>query len=203
MSRPLWLLAGVTLGLGMGASLGAYRWRDPTLSHYATVRARYVKNLIAQSQPVDTLVLGDSISESTLLDGVCGKTFNAAVGGSRIGLDLELARFAIPRLKPRTIIVAIGTTHFANGEDPAFEREYSAFVRQLPARKILVGTPRSQMATAFIERTAQEIGATFVMPVTGKLTFEGVHPTPEGAVVYRSRLAAACRYPLGRVGQAH
>lgn len=182
-----------SLGVLVGVAAGAYRWRDPTLTHYPTIRAAYVHNLIAQSGPVDTLILGDSISESTLLDGVCGKTFNASVGAARVPTAYQLGRFAVPRLRPKLVVVEIGTNYFAAGDDAQFYRDYPILLRQLAGhRLILVGTPRSVKATAWIERTAQALGAQFVPPVTGRLTFEGVHPTPEGGRVYRQRLANAC-----------
>jgi hypothetical protein len=182
-----------TIGGLCGVGAGAWRWRNPYLDYYPDVRGAYVLNQIRDSGPVDTLILGDSILESTLLDDVCGKTFNASVGAAQEPKAAEIAAVALPRLKPKTIVVEIGTNTIANGEEQLFYRRYPALLRQLAGRRlILVGTPRSATVTAYIERTAQEIGAAFIPPVTGNLTKEGVHPTPEGSEVYRRLIAEAC-----------
>lgn len=181
-------LAAFAVGLGVGA----YKWRHA--SAYTQVRAGFVRDALSIAEPVDTLVLGDSISELTWLDGVCGKTFNAAVAGAKIGDVASLAPLAIERTRPKAIVLEVGTNHF--WVDPnlsEFKRQYLALVKSLPGRKILVGIPNSPAADSFVRGLAKHIHAAYVEPVTGDLTRAGTaHPTREGATVYRQRIQEAC-----------
>ena len=172
----------------------ANEWRnDMSGKAYAQTRVKFVRAALSNAGPVDTLVLGDSISEMTWLDGVCGKTFNASVGGARIGDVGKLAPFAIERTRPKLVVLQIGTNHFHSDPDLAdFKRQYLALVRLLPGRKILVGVPISSAASNFVQSVANHIHAPYVAPVTGALTSGGAHPTPAGAAVYRQRLQHAC-----------
>ena len=194
MKHAFWVLPGFLAGAAAGLGFGVFHWRSAIDAYYPATRAAYVRNQIAQAGPVDTLVIGDSISKSTFLYGVCGRTFNASVGGSTVPVELALARFAIPKLKPKTIIVETGRNYFHHGDNPAFEPDFHELLSALHGHKlILVGIPLAPKETEFVRRTAQAVGAEFVMPATGNLTIEGVHPTPKGALVYRQRIAAACR----------
>ena len=181
-------LVGCQLGLG----IGAYEWRRPRI--YTQVRAGFVRQALSVAEPVDTLVLGDSISELAWLEDVCGKTFNASVAGAKIDDVASLAPVAIQRSRPKVIVLEIGTNHFwvdPNLSD--FKRKYLALVKSLPGRKILVGIPNNSAADSFVRSVANQIHAAYVEPVTGNLTRAGtVHPMREGAVVYRRRIQQAC-----------
>ena len=182
-------LAAIALGLDE-----ANEWRrDMSGRSYTQTRAKYVRAALSNAPPVDTLVLGDSISEMTWLTGVCGKTFNAAVAGARIGDVAALAPYAIERTRPKVIVLEVGTNHFHTDPNPSdFQQQYLALLNSLPGRKILVGVPNSRAASNFVRRVASQIDAAYVEPVTGQLTSGGTHPTPEGASVYRQRVQRAC-----------
>jgi len=182
------------LGACAGLAFGVVHWRRALATEYKQTRALYVERLAEQSGPIDTLVLGDSIAETTLLDGACGRTFNAGVGNARAQVAEEIARIAIPRLHPKSIVVEIGTNYFVYGDNPEFETDYRELISEMPhdAKLVLVGTPRSETANAFIRQTAQRIGARYVAPITGDLTIEGVHPTRRGAEELRRRIEGAC-----------
>lgn len=184
----LWALV---LGLVLGVGAGAYRWRTPP---YPKVRAGFVRTQLAIAQPAETLVLGDSISESTWLENVCGSTVNASIGGASVQTIAEVAPFALRRIRPRIVVLEIGTNHFWRDKTPtaAFKSDYVSLVRSLPGKRILVGIPNSAEGNAFVEQVARLTGSAFVPPVTGPLTIDGAHPTPEGALTYRGRIAAAC-----------
>jgi hypothetical protein len=189
--------------LGLGAvglavlALGldeANEWRrDMSEKAYTQTRAKFLREELSNAEPVFTLVLGDSISAMTWLDGVCGTTFNASVPGARIGDVASLAPYAIERTRPKVIVLEVGTNHFhTNPSFSDFKRQYAALVRSLPGRKILVGVPNSPAASSFVRSVANQIEAAYVEPATGKLTRGGTHPTPEGASVYRKRIERAC-----------
>ena len=188
--------------LGIGSALAALalgldefkEWReDLSIKEYAHTRAKFVRAELSNAEPANTLVLGDSISEMTSLDGVCGKTFNASVAGARIGDVLALAPYAIQRIRPKLIVLEVGTNHFhTNPNLSDFKRQYAALVQSLPGEKILVGIPNSPAASNFVRGIASRIGAAYLEPVTGHLTNGGAHPTPEGSAVYRQRIQRAC-----------
>jgi hypothetical protein len=194
------------VGLGVGLLLlvlaldEANEWRhDLGGKGYTQARTRFVHRALSNAGPVDTLVLGDSISESTWLYDVCGKTFNASVAGAKIGNVASLAPIAIQRTRPKVIVLEVGANHFHTDARLTrdFKHQYVALIRSLPARKILVGVPNSPAASSFVRSLASHIDAAYVEPATGKLTRGGVHPTRDGAAVYRQRLEKAC-VSLGR-----
>lgn len=191
-------LVGGALAASALALNEAYEWlrgesSDPTYTKY---RATHVRAALSTAMPVNTLVLGDSISELTWLDGVCGTTFNASVAGARIGDVASLAPVAIQQTRPKVIVVQVGTNNLWTEPTPSddFKRQYLALVQSLPpGGKILVGIPNRPAASNFVRSVASDIGGAYVEPVTGKLTRDaGVHPTREGAAEYRQRIQRAC-----------
>src|SRR5215208_3481777 len=172
-------------------------WRHDEMSEkpYTHTRAQFVRKALSNAEPIDTLVLGDSISEMTWLVDVCGKTYNASAAGAKIGDVALLAPLAIQRTRPKVIVLEVGTNNLWTDPTPSddFKRQYLALVHSLPGRKILVGIPNSPAASDFVRNVASHVHAAYVEPVTGELTQSGgVHPTPEGAVVYRQRIQQAC-----------
>jgi hypothetical protein len=183
------VLAAVPLGLHE-----ANEWRpDISEKAYTQSRTTFVRMALSNAEPVDMLVLGDSISEMAWLDDVCGKTLNASVAGAKVGDIAALAPYAIQRTQPKVIVLEVGANHFHSHPDlPDFQLQYAALVQSLPGRKILVGVPNSADASSFVRSVARESDAAYFEPVTGKLTRGGVHPTRAGAAVYRQRLQQAC-----------
>jgi lysophospholipase L1-like esterase len=160
---------------------------------YSETRMGFVRTALSAAEPSDTLILGDSVSESTWLDGVCGRTFNASVGGAFVKDVAALAPEAVRSIQPKRIVLEVGANNLWGGRtDPTFRRDYRALVKSLPAKLSLVGVPNNTEADRFVRSVAQKIGAAYVEPVRGNLTIDGVHPTTEGARVYRSRIAASC-----------
>ena len=187
------------VGLGLAAFAlfldEAYEWSHDSAKTYTKTRANLVRSALSNAEPADTLVLGDSISEMTSLEGLCGKTFNASVAGAKVGDVASLAPYAIQRTHPKLIVLEVGTNHYhADGNLSDFKRQYWALVSSLPGRKILVGVPNSPAASSFVQSVARNVDAAYVEPVTGKLTRDDApsHPTPEGAAVYRQRIQQAC-----------
>ena len=157
---------------------------------YTEARMSQVKQLARQASHVDTVVLGDSITEQTSLEGACGLTFNAGVGGAKVRHVRRIAE-ATRHLSPRIIVLAIGTNDLWKDEPANFRSDYRAVVDSV-GPKVLVGTPNSEAASAFIRSEAQRISATYIPPVTGKLTSDGVHLTSAGRREYRRRIQDAC-----------
>jgi lysophospholipase L1-like esterase len=142
---------------------------------------------------VDTVALGDSITEMNALDDLCGTTFNAGVGGATIN---DLRRFVPGVLKatrPTRIVLAVGTNDvLLGGERVAqFRANYLALLDSLPVRPFaLVGVDRGD--DAFIQTEANRIGAAYVPPVAKSLTYDGIHPTRAGLKLWRERVRAVC-----------
>ena len=193
MRRALWFLPAFLMGASAGLGFGVVHWRRAIDAVYPITRALYLHRQIMEAGPIDTLVIGDSISESTYLANFCGKTFNASVGGATVPIQLPLAKLGVARLKPSTVVIQTGRNYFHAGPNPQFEPDFRALLAAVRGRKlILVGIPLAPEETEFVRREAQRSGAKFVTPVTGSLTFDGVHPTPQGGLIYRHRLEEAC-----------
>jgi lysophospholipase L1-like esterase len=175
---------------------GYFRWHRPPPPTYAETRAGFVRLNADLAPPVDFVALGDSITESVYFGPVCGSWFNAGVGGAKVGDIAAVARYVLPKLKPKIILVAAGTNDFmAGGALPAFERDYLALLATLPrAKVILMGAPNSAAASAFVRSQASARGFRYVEPITGAgLTIaDGVHLTNAGARLYRDRVKVAC-----------
>lgn len=190
----LWRSIWITVGIVLGIALGGWRWRDADPAPYQTTRMGFVRTALSMAPDSDALILGDSISESTWLDGACGFTFNASVGGASVADVARLAPYAIAQTKPETIVLEVGTNDLWNRPiNYAFKRDYLALVRSLPGRRLLVGVAVHPEGNRYIQQVAKQTGSIYVPPVTDKLTIDGAHPTPEGAREYRNRLLAQCR----------
>jgi hypothetical protein len=196
MLYPILAFGGVLAACALGVD-EYNEWRHGEMSEkaYTQTRAQFLRKVLSNADPVDTLVLGDSISEMTWLVGVCGKTYNASMAGAMIGDVASLAPVAIERTRPKVIVLEVGTNNLWADPTPtdAFKRQYLELLHSLPGRKILVGIPNSPTASDFVRDVARQDHAAYVEPVTGDLTQGGgVHPTAEGAEVYRQRIHQAC-----------
>jgi lysophospholipase L1-like esterase len=180
----------------MGAGVGYSRWHRPPPPTYAETRAGFVRLNADLAPPVDFVALGDSITESVYFGQICGTWFNAGVGGAKVDDIAGIARYVLPKLKPKTILVAVGTNDFmAGGTLPDFERGYLALLAALPpAKVILMGVPNSAAASAFVRSQAATRGFRYVKPITGAgfTIADGVHLTDAGARLYRDRVKVAC-----------
>ncbi len=159
-------------------------------------RIQFVEVRASPGRASRCVALGDSVTEETWLDDACGRTFNAAVGGSRVRHVRAVADAVLPRLKPKTIIVAVGANHFWKRPEAEFQKDYPKLLASLPsARLILMGVPNSPAASAFVQSLARQRGATYIPPVTGSGNTipDGVHLTPQGAALFRQRVQQACR----------
>ena len=172
-------LAGVKLGRHMVHPLS-----------YESQREKFVLVQAAVEGPVDTLVLGDSITESNDLDGLCGTTFAAGIGGAKIADIRRVAPTLIHLTHPKRIVLAIGTND-AWGESKSFRSDYDELLSSLPMKpSILVGIHNGD--NAFIAAQARKIGAAYVPPIPANMTWDSYHPTPDGARLWRSNVARAC-----------
>ena len=184
------LAAAVIGGILLVAAFYAGRhtaWREPG---YESQREKFVLVQAALSGPVDTLVLGDSITESNLLDGLCGKTFAAAIGGARVADMLRLAPTFIRLTNPKRIVLAIETNDTWQ-RSKTFASDYAKLLRSLPIRPfVLVGAKDD--TTGVIPSYAKAIGADYVPPIPSNLTWDGHHPTPAGARWWRDSVARSC-----------
>jgi hypothetical protein len=178
------LLAGVAIGVGAGA----LRWRHEYPPPYNETRSGFVRTALGVAGPVDTLILGDSVGESLWLD--CGRAFNASVGRSTVSDVAALAPLAL-RVKPKTTILIVGANDNWEEFSPQFERDYSALVRSLPGKLILVGVPNNARADAVVRSISRRSAeAAYIQPAMQ--TSDGVHPTVEGATKLRGRIEQAC-----------
>ncbi|WP_157217793.1 SGNH/GDSL hydrolase family protein [Flavisphingomonas formosensis] len=150
----------------------------------------------AIAPPQNFVALGDSIVESVYLSDVCGTSFNAGIGGGKIGDVQFLAESILKRLRPHMILVAVGTNDVWAGAGIAeFRQKYSELLNHLPvAKTMLMGVPNSAAASATIRDLAVAHSFTYVAPVTGPgLTVDdGAHLKSLGAIVFRNRIERAC-----------
>lgn len=153
------------LGGAFGLAAGFALWKMNRGPSYHEVRGGYVQLQATLAGQQDTVVLGDSVIESTWFQNACGRTFNAGVGGATVEEVHEIARAILPKLQPSTVIVSVGANHFWNGDDELadFEKRYRDLVEDLPKeRLVLVGVPNSNAANLQVQRIAREIEAAFL-----------------------------------------
>jgi len=164
---------------------------------YPQARSRFVLTQASFAGHFDTVVLGDSTAETEWADGVCGRTFNAGIGGARINDLLPIAPSILRDASPSVIIVSVGTNHFTAGKREwiQFSQEYPALLAQIPssARLILIGVPNDTQADDFIKAEAERRHVIHVPPLTGRLASDGIHANAEGVAVWRNLVAEACR----------
>ncbi len=194
MTRARIFLA-ITLLAVIAAALVVHLRRPvpETRESYIAERETNMLARAAQTGKVDTIVLGDSIAEMNKLDDLCGATFNAGVGAAAIE---DLRRFApavVRMTRPSHIVLAVGTNDVLLGgaHVARFRADYAALVDSLPVAPFaLVGVDRGD--NQFIKSEADRIGATYVPPIAGSMTYDGIHPTAAGLKLWRERVGAAC-----------
>lgn len=193
---PARILVHATLSVALIAVAVVVYLRRPvpeTREAYIVERETRMLARAAQAGKVDTVVLGDSITEMNRLDGLCGTTFNAGVGGAAIE---DLRRFApavVRMTRPAHIVLAIGTNDVLLGgaHVARFRADYRALLRRLTVVPFaLVGVDHGD--NRFIRAEADRIGAVFLPPVARTMTYDGVHPTEAGLKLWRERVAAVC-----------
>lgn len=179
---------------GLAAGAGLFELRDYDPPPYPQSRAPFVTQLAKQFGPSETLVLGDSLVEQTNFSAVCGRTFNAGIGGARV----QDVRRALPALigatQPERVIVAVGANHFVADDELAdFRRQYPLLLDELASRDlVLVGVSNSREASDFVQQQAQERGLTYIAPITAPLQEDGLHHTVAGSRMFREAVAATC-----------
>jgi hypothetical protein len=191
-----YVLAGAAISfiITSGAAIGYMRWGQPTemqtYVHYRSI------NLVSQAEAfgkVDTLVLGDSIVEGNALDGLCGRTFAAGVGGGGVEDLNRIVPALLAATTPHSIVVALGTNDVLEhkGEGQPFRDRYAHLISTLPVKPFaLVGIAQGQ--NEFIRHVAYKIGAVFIPPIAPALTKDGIHPTRPGLKLWRERVSAVC-----------
>ena len=184
---------------GTAFSAGLYKHVEPEQRpHYSKSRATFVTHLAEQFGQADTLVVGDSLVEQANLDGACGRTFNGGIGGARIQDLQTFLPVLIAATDPERVVIAIGTNHFAAGDEiEDFRQLFPLLVAGVSGRDlVLVGVPNSAEANQIVSNVAAAAGAAYVPPVTGPLQADGVHHTVEGSRLYREAISKGCKAAL-------
>lgn len=186
-------------------------WKlKPGPEPYPTQRARFVLRLAEQFGHADTLVIGDSLTEETLFDGACGRTFAAGVGGARPRDLAAIAPALVAATTPRLIVLEAGTNHYTAGaETTAMAADYPTLAQQLRryAPVLLVGMALSREGKATPRSAAPPLPCTYPMSVApvrgaGLIAADGVHNTAAGSRAYRRQVAAACHGARAASGRA-
>ena len=189
--------------LAIGAALGAaidHRLRPAAWRIYPERRAPFVANLASQFGDADAVVFGDSLTEQTVFDEACGRTFNAGIGGAFVEDIRDVAPLVMRAVRPETVVLSVGTNYVVDG-GPGLHRfpaAYAALARSFAgSRLILVGLRGSPAGDRIIRETAGRLHARFVPAVDGPglIGPDGVHHTPAGSRAYRAAVARACAMP--------
>lgn len=160
------------------------------------------------------VLLGDSIAYGAGPDTLCGQSvFNAAVPRNTLTNLVADAPAVVERIHPKSVVVAIGVNDAVLPKDSVevWKQRYLDFITELhPRRLILVEinpldetVPRRNplydrdyivRQNAALRDIARQIGAELVPAPAHALTFDGLHPSPAGAALWRERLTrTACR----------
>lgn len=159
--------------------------------------ASWERDVLAEAQrtgKVDTIALGDSITQMIQLDNLCGRTFNAGVSGATIDDVRRMAPSFLAATHPDYVVLAIGTNDVLRGGEFAarFRSNYSALLASLPIKPFaLLGVANGD--NGFIAAEAAKIGAAYIPPLPRGLTWDdGIHPNTPGGMVWRSRVEKVC-----------
>ncbi len=159
------------------------------------------------------VLLGDSIAYGAGPASLCGQpVFNAAVPRSTVRDVLSDGPPVVARIQPKAVVVAIGVNDAVLPKESVdtWKQRYLALLAKLaPAHPILVEInpidetypnrnrlyDRAYMArqNVALREIATQTGAQLVPAPTHALTFDGLHPSPAGAALWRDRLSrVAC-----------
>jgi len=184
-------LGGVALGLGAGYA----RWNG-LFPGYIHGRQLMLERQAEQIPQGRTVLIGDSVTEQVFVDDLCGGTLNAAISRSASDNALELARVILPRIRPKRLIVEVGSNDsisLLSSDD--FRRNVEVIITLAPqARLVLFGVPRDPRLSAIVAEIARRHEALYVDPPKGPaLTIDGTHPNAAGRRLWRQEIARSCQ----------
>lgn len=148
------------------------------------------------------LLVGDSLSERSGITSLCGQpVFNAGISSATLAQMAPLAVRLKDTLQPSQVFLALGTNDAGQGTDPAaFERDYRALVSAMaPLRVVIVALPAvgagatiKQQSVDQLNGLVRKLPAARHVPAFAVPTVDGIHPTSDGAAIWRDRIAAGC-----------
>lgn len=194
--RTVFLVLGIAIGFFVtsAAAVVYVRWCQPTsIAEYVRTRSIHIVSQAEAAGKADTLVLGDSIVEGNSLDGVCGRTFAAGVGGGTVADLAKITPALVAATQPNRIVVALGTNDVLQrkADGLPFRQRYLALLGSLPVKPFaLVGVANGP--NDFIQRTASKIGAAYIPPIAASLTRDDIHPALPGRKLWKKRIARVC-----------
>ena len=202
MNRTLYTAIGL---LTLIAATFAYLWATaPTPTDTYIDRRLDILTKASERTPAGmTLLIGDSISERSGMETLCGSpVFNAGVSAATLGQVQDRAIAIADTLDPKLTIVALGANDARLGNDLAeWEAAFGNLLDALPRPLLVVSLPdlenteRAAFVAPFnaaIDRQAKARNLPLVAPVRYDVS-DGMHQSPAGAVTWRDALAAkAC-----------
>ncbi|ANU08821.1 SGNH/GDSL hydrolase family protein [Paraurantiacibacter namhicola] len=161
---------------------------------YPQGRSHYTRQQAAHFGKADSVIIGDSLVEQTDFSGVCGRTFQAGLGGSSAVDAINALPAIVQHTDPKVVFIAIGTNYFTSGDQLAdLENEYPYLIDAADGRQVvLVGIHNSDKGDAFIAALAKDAGYEFVAMPEGPLMMDKLHFTTEGSERFRQAIAEAC-----------
>jgi lysophospholipase L1-like esterase len=185
-------LAIALVAFSIGVAAGWIRWKKPAPSNY---RSTVIREHARQFPPNGTLVIGDSLVERQRLCDICGPALNAGISGATSADLLELATDLIGTVKPRWVVLNVGTNDVAQKiSTKQLEANVQRMISTINDAKVLVvGVPGGGQADDALRVAASRYGAAFIVyPVTDVTdTTDGLHLNAAGAAKWQAAVRAA------------
>jgi lysophospholipase L1-like esterase len=190
----------ITLILAVLVGLIGTVWykKRPTL---AERRAQVIKDA-PRFPKGQVLLIGDSITEAENIPELCGlKVFNAGIRGTRVEHWLKLAPWLVRTTEPKIVIFALGTNNAATAHPfnlPVWAKEYRGI---RPAGSYVVGlwpveeakNPVYSQARVALMNSVLSNEPHYVKPPVVPMTWDGVHLTRQGQLLWAANLQSICR----------
>lgn len=177
-----------------------------------TIRTEVTIESFFSDAPV--VLLGDSIAYGAGPDTLCGQNvFNAAVPRNTLTNLMSDAPAVVGRIHPKAVVVAVGVNDAVLPKDSVevWKQRYLDFIKGLRANRLILVEinplddtvpDRNRLydrdyivhQNVALRDIARQTGAQLVPAPANALTFDGLHPSPAGAALWRERLTrTACR----------
>lgn len=204
MKQGLIVFLTLLCGFAAGLAAGRARWRT-SLPIAQGVRAQVIGYQAKSALRGSVMLVGDSLTERTQVSQLCGRpVFNAGISGAKVA-DLRAVLLpVVAAAKPSAVVIGVGTNDVRSGTPrERFQADLHALAGFSPHTAALIGISdlpgdktRSREFNAIVKAEAQRRRIAFIEPMPpreGYFLDDGIHHSPLGSVVWRSRLDIGCR----------
>ncbi|MEZ5710799.1 MAG: hypothetical protein R3E02_15580 [Blastomonas sp.] len=187
------LASGVAILCTATFAVSAHIEREQMAAAYTERAFSQIELRASLHEPVGTLIIGDSITDSLVFHPACGSVLQATIPGITLAEYRSRIPGLIAKVNPDRVIIELGTN------DDGTHYDLPALATRHPTA--LVGTTNKPGMNRHIARLATELGYDYIpMPTPGA---DGKHPDRTGLLQLKSRIDDFCAERGAELAELH